>query len=119
MAILCIGSIGLFVAIIFGLIGFKLAQSKKKVLRPSGVVIILMSCALPFVVCSGFEEVPSRSELRNKIEKGMTKQEVIDVAGEPSDKGPVSWIYYTDFWRINFFGVSFGQDGRVDRTFID
>ena len=85
-AMVCIASVGLLVAIVVGWMGIKLARSKKKVLRLFGVVILLTSCALPFLVCSGFQHIPSRSALRKKIEKGMTKREVLVAAGEPSSK---------------------------------
>ena len=119
LVILYIGGLGLLVAVLIGWMGIKLARSKKKVLRLFGVVILLMSCALPFLVCSGFQHIPSRSALRKKIEKGMTKREVLDIAGELGTKGAKDWIYYTDFWGIGFYVVIFGDDGLVDRTFID
>ena len=119
LVILYIGGLGLLVAVLIGWMGIKLARSKKKVLRLFGVVILLMSCALPFLVCSGFQHIPSRSALRKKIEKGMTKREVLDIAGEPSSKQNNEWTYHTNFWGIHYFVVKFDEDGQVESVYID
>ena len=80
---------------------------------------MLLSCSLPFLVCSGFQHIPSRSALRKKIEKGMTKREVLVAAGEPSSKQNNEWTYHTNFWGIHYFVVKFDEDGQVESVYID
>jgi hypothetical protein len=118
-AIACIASIGLLVAVIVGLVGNKLTKSKRKLIELVGVIMLVLGCALPFVVCSSLGGDPERMESRRKVKKGMTKQEVVKTIGEPGRKNGKDWVYYTGFWGNSFFIVIFGEDGRVDRTFID
>lgn len=66
---------------------------------------------------------PADSGSTLKIEKGMTEDEVIAVAGQPHKREPkwdgaYDWYYYHDSYGLDFTGVSFDKQGRVRSAWI-
>jgi low affinity Fe/Cu permease len=118
-AIVCIGVIGIAVAVLIGFGAMKLTRSKHQLVQVIGVLILVLSCALPFVVCSGFSSDPARIQAKKNIEKGMTKEEVVAVVGEPARKEPNEWMYLLDFWGVYYYVVIFDKEGRVESVYWD
>jgi hypothetical protein len=118
-AILCFGLLSLVLAAFLCLVGVNFARSTNKNTKRLGVIIVLLSCSLPFLYCLSLRDITGRSELRMKIREGMTQEEVIAAVGEPSSKQKDSWIYHCDLWGLNIFGVHFREDGRVEWTFVN
>jgi outer membrane protein assembly factor BamE (lipoprotein component of BamABCDE complex) len=94
------------------------------------VFLTALSCILPRVIFESHYGRPPLSaqeylDTAWKVKTGMTADEVRQAIGEPhkeipdrNDRRRIDWFYYTDSFEYGFFGVSFGQDGRVSHTWI-
>jgi outer membrane protein assembly factor BamE (lipoprotein component of BamABCDE complex) len=56
----------------------------------------------------------------NKIDKGMSRDEVQAILGSPHEKyrrdHDETWFYWIDSFGAHYFGVILGPDGRVTGT---
>ena len=94
-----------------------------------GWPLVLVSCILPifcyvappYIVRLEYGNYPLGSYPDNKIEEGMSQNEVVAILGPPHERytvsGEVRWLYYIDSFDIRWFGVAFGPDGRVEHTY--
>ncbi len=64
---------------------------------------------------------PIGSYPNNKIQAGMSGEEVVAILGNPHEhylkNGGENWLYWIDSFGLGWFGVDFGPDGYVVRTY--
>jgi hypothetical protein len=94
-----------------------------------GWMLVLASCFLPvfcyvappYLFRLEYGNYPLGSYPNNKIEEGMSQDEVVAILGPPhrryEQNGNECWQYYIDSFDIRWFGVDFGPDGRVTHTY--
>lgn len=115
--------------VIVGLVkAVKLLRRNSAVSRLSGVVLLLACVTVPlscwFAPGHLFRTRHGNDPLGHYpigvVKEGMTRDEVRGLLGNPhqvhSLHGEESWSYYLDPFGIDWFGVSFGPDGRVIST---
>ena len=106
------------------LLGKQFTRSKRK-----GRLFILASLMLPLSCCCGpsvifsvsHGSLPLWTYPTGVIEKGMSADQVRALLGNPhevydSDRQRVSWLYYRDAIKLDWFMVIFGPDGKVGGT---
>jgi outer membrane protein assembly factor BamE (lipoprotein component of BamABCDE complex) len=83
---------------------------------------------VPFLCCLGprqafriaYGNYPIGSYRNGKIKEGMTADEVLAILGTPHERSVQAdgenWIYWIDSFTLDWYSVSFGPDGRVERT---
>jgi len=118
-----------FVLVSLGIVrAIKLFRSESPKASKYGTCLLLVSGLIPFgccvlpphvvrVVCGNY---PIRSYPRNKIEEGMSADEVLATLGSPhesckQDDGE-QWYYWIDSFSVHWFCVRFGPAGRVIGT---
>jgi hypothetical protein len=116
-------SIGLYLGARF----FRKESPKAKKL---GVLITLVSGLTPFFCCMApplavrifYGNYPIGSS-HGKIDEGMSKDEVTAILGNPHERfkqdEQEKWFYWFDSFGIGWFGVDFGSDGHVIRTYAN
>ncbi len=92
-----------------------------------GWMLVLVSCFLPvfcyvapphlFRLAYGSYPLERRPD-RNRIEEGMSGNEVVAILGPPHERqslknGEENWYYQLDSFGIDSFCVTFGADGHV------
>jgi hypothetical protein len=117
------------VLVLVGLVrGIRLLGSELPKSRKRGLLLVLVSGLVPFccwllppqVVRIVYGNYPLGSYPNNKINQGMTTDEVEEILGKPhkrikADDGE-HWYYWIDSFDIYWFGVRFGPEGRVIGT---
>jgi len=91
-----------------------------------GWLLVLVSCFLPIfcyvapphLVRLAYGSYPLKSRPdNNKIEEGMSGDEVVAILGPPHERqsinGHENWYYWLDSFGMDSFCVTFGADGRV------
>jgi hypothetical protein len=114
------------VGVVFGLKLLKKGPTARR--RVWGRTLLLASLAFP-VVCFlapaqifriEYGSYPLEAYPGEKIKEGMTPEAVEAILGAPhkrSERGDYKeWFYYLDSFRMYYFGVNFGPDGRVIGT---
>ncbi len=109
--------------------GLTLIGKKSPSVRKCGVILMVISGAAPFFCCLAppimvrmeYGNFPIEGDPYSKISEGMSKDEVQAILGTPhgrneDDKGE-TWHYWRDSFGINWFGVRFNPNGRVDHTY--
>jgi hypothetical protein len=113
------------VLVILGLIrGGKLLGSTSCTKRRYGIAFLLLSALLPLSCWLGpsvyvrlaYGNYPLGKNPGNKIEVGMTADEVLETLGTPHTRDEDRWYYWIDSFGLNWFRVDFGQDQRVIGT---
>jgi hypothetical protein len=124
-------AIVLALVVLAGVWGTKRLQAKSRATRWYGGVVLVLCALVPLscwfgpslVVRYSYGNYPLGTYPDNKIEKGMTGEEVEAILGKPHERhdGPDGerWFYWIDSFGISWFGVDFGHDGRVTHTFGD
>ena len=100
-------------------LGLALSRSKRPNTRVAGAVLGLLGYSIPFVCCLSFVNFNDRSGLRQSIKEGMTEAQAFEVLGQPDSKSSGMWYYYAAPTKLIYFGVSFGENGLVDGTYIE
>lgn len=110
-------------------VGMRLRWRKSPTIRRCGFLLVLVSGLIPFCCCLAPPYVdrvvhgnyPIGSYPNNKIKEGMSAQEVTAILGTPHEQfrhgEDESWYYWIDSFGIYWFGVDFGPDRRVIRTY--
>ncbi|MEW5883575.1 MAG: hypothetical protein AB1725_05045 [Armatimonadota bacterium] len=55
--------------------------------------VVFFVCGVLLASCAGKKEAANLAELADRIQAGMSQDEVLKVAGEPADKLQRTWIY--------------------------
>jgi hypothetical protein len=130
----------LFLLVVFGtvvvlpLVGFfrgkRMLKSQSRKARRRGLLLMLASVLIPLSCCLGPSQVVRLvsgnypiGHYPNNITRGMSADEVEATLGSPHQRwkrGNVdSWYYWIDSFGIYWFGVDFGPDKRVTKTYGD
>ena len=109
--------------------GIRLLKSDSSKARKYGVLLLVVSGLVPFSCCLGPSQVvrlvygnyPIGERPNNKIQEGMSFDEVTAILGTPHERfkkdDQESWYYWIDSFGIGWFAVDFGPDGNVERTY--
>jgi hypothetical protein len=129
LVLLIVGAVVLTLVLVGILWGVKLLGNSSPRLRRRGALLLLVSGLVPTSCCVGPPQVvrlvygnyPLWSYPNNKIGDGMTEEEVKAILGSPHERwkrnDEEGWYYWLDSFGIRYFGVDFGPDGRVIRTY--
>jgi len=94
-------------------------------IRRRGISLLLVSAAVPLSCCFGpsllfrlsYGSFPVSGNLYAQVKEGMSADEVRAALGNPhkryEEEVGERWYYYEDSFRIFWFCVDFGPDGRV------
>ena len=111
--------------------GARLLKSTSLIARRGGLALLLGSASVPFLCCLGppclirieYGNYPIGSRPDGKVKEGMTSDEVVAALGTPHERhkedSGESWYYWLDSYGIGWFGIRFGPDGRVVRTYFN
>jgi hypothetical protein len=109
--------------------GVRLLQTGSPRGRRYGVLLLLASGLVPLSCCVGpshlvrlvYGNYPLGSYPNGKVQEGMTADEVVGTLGQPHERRKQGegerWYYWMDSFSMRWFGVDFGPDGRVVRTY--
>lgn len=125
----CLAWVVVFVLVALGIAwGTKLLRSESSKARRYGLVLVLVSGAVPLscwllppvAVRMMYGNYPLGSRPDGKIMEGMTRDEVSAARGSPHERFKTddeeSWYYWIDPFGAGYFGVRFGPEGRVKGT---
>jgi hypothetical protein len=119
----------ILVAVLLAIVkGVKLFNSDSRQARRFGVLLLLASGLVPLSCCFGpsqfvrleYGNYPLGTYPTNKVQEGMTADEVVAALGTPHERhgdNKERWYYWIDSFSIRWFSVEFGPDGRVDHTY--
>jgi hypothetical protein len=109
--------------------GLKLLDGGSPKGRRRGVLLLVVSGLVPLSCCLGPSQVvrlvygnyPLGHYPNNKVQEGMTAEEVVAVLGPPHERWKKgdgeTWCYWIDSFGAYWFAVDFGEDGRVASTY--
>jgi hypothetical protein len=108
--------------------GVRRLRSGEPKSRKSGTLLVVVSLLIPFLCCFGpsqairiiYGNYPLGSYPNNKIQEGMSQDEVVAILGTPHERhgraDGEGWYYWIDSLGILYFGVQFGPDRKVTST---
>jgi hypothetical protein len=109
--------------------GVRLLKNQSLKVRRAGLLLVVASGLVPFLCCFGPPQVirlvygnyPIGSYPSNKINEGISEDEVLEILGRPHERikrgdDGERWYYWIDSFGISWVCVRFGPEGRVTGT---
>lgn len=112
------------------LLGIRKVWGRPPQSKRNGILLMTIGTLLPIIAILSpsvifrlqFDNPPVREQKRDEIKDGMTAEEVRSHLGNPHQvngrgSNRECWLYYSDAMQLGWFGVSFGNDGKVSGTY--